>query len=325
MREANAYIPAPFKLSAPIAWPHMLDVTLHSMKIHDESLAVLLAASPQLLRLILDDCELDSWNVMRMAALYCHQLRQLLVSGHVDEEAQPAVASPVASPLPPVFLPHLAVLSLCQYQSNTDSAGDCFLFSDLQPLIHTNNRSLHSIALSGSALTAAAILSLSVLPVLSHLAVSHRNVRVWLTPVVAAMREARCHRWTLAEVVAALRDARSHLWTSYSQQPSFDTGRYLSKTRAQPVRSASVDKVALLDVWEAEVAARRLSERVDEGSKHNLLGVEGIDSLVVRPVFFQALQAAVQRSPHGGTRVGLLQYIEPSDGDPWREEDEEDD
>ena len=282
------------ELHAPLTWPCMLQITLHDIEVRDECLAVLLAASPQLLCLRLQACLLESWGVVRLAAVHCPQLRQLSVSDFVNPNhirARPVAQPPVHLPLPTVFLPHLAVLSLCQ---RPDEDSEPLLFSDLRPLIHPNNRCLHSVELIGSALTAANILSLSVLPCLSRLAVSDESARVLLPEVEAAGTAARSHHFT-----ALRRHSTSE--------------RHAAHLRSVLAPPAGLEQLAWLDVWDAAATARRFSERAEEGSAYNLLNVAGVDALVVRPVFFQALQAEVSHSSHGGTQVGILQEVDDSE------------
>ena len=279
----SSFLPT-LELSAPLSMPHLLEVTLESIKMSDDSLELLLATLPLLLRLRMRECVLRSWRVVRMAAHHCPQLRQLLVSGFVHGKGygrQAAVTTPALLPQPAAFLPHLASLSLCQ-RHHLRGVGSPFLFPDLQPLIHPNNRSLHSISLIGTGLTSHDILSLSVLPCLSHLAISYETARVVHPQVEAA--------------VSVVRN------TALRRQSVNNHTHSLASLRT---------RVAELDVWDAEVAARRLSERDEEDSKHNLLYADGLDPFAVRVAFFHALQAEMSCNLARRGRPGLLLRSRP--------------
>ena len=301
------------ELHAPLSCPHLLEVTLESLDVPDESLSVLLSASPQLALLRIRSCDLESWNAVQIAARHCPQLRHLAVSGFVAENhnrggpahAQPGHPHPYHNP-PVAFLPRLELLSLCQ-RAGDDGAvmAGSFSFVDLHPLVQPSNHSLRSVELIGADLTSADINSLSVLPSLSYLALQDEETRV-----------------TLPEVQTAVQQIRSYQPSTLQRQAAFE--RAESRLRSVLVRSACSERIAALDVWDAEAVARRVTQRgFEEHSLYNLLCVDGLDPSTARPLLFQALQAEIARSPHGGTRAGRLQTMDMDQ--PWRAESDVED
>ena len=298
---------AVLELHSPLSLPHLLDVTLESIEVQDEYLGVLLSVSPQLLRLRLNYCELESWCAVRMAALHCPSLLHLEVSGFVDESTvrgnsarslSAASRPPTVLDEPRSFLPCLVLLSLCQ-RPQDGLLGGTFLFSDLHPLLQSTNRCLQSVRLVGSSLTAADVYSLSVLPSLSFISLSHDEARV-----------------TIPEVQSALHTMRvtSQGWESSMRQSNTIRSPY------QPWRYG--ERIAALDVWDGEAFAQRLRERSEEISSSNLLHVEGRDVSAVRPLFFELLQAEMAHSPFAAMRRGRPRLLDLDQ--PWRSSDEED-
>ena len=314
--ELNLQLTSILELHSPLSCPNMLRIELDYMHLEDEWMSVLLAASPQLLWLVIRNCALDSWNLFCMAALHCPQLRHCEVSGHVAEShsrRRPAVTAPTARPhiSPPlVFLPHLAYLSVCEQLMN-GMAGVPFSFANLQPLIHPDNRSLLSAELIGSALTAAFIHSLSVLPSLLRLAVSNEEVRV-----------------TLPEVQWALQDIDSRRPTARQKRDFASLQRQIFRDESQRSRSRCNRHRALFDALDTGQVADGLVRDCHHRAVYctsNLLYVDGIDVAANRPVFFQALQAQIGRSSHAGTRTGRLQAQDEEDGEEGADEDGFDD
>ena len=162
--------------------------------------------------------------------------------------------------------------------------------ADLLPLIQHSNRCLQRVELVGSALTAADISSLRVLPHLRRLSVSYEAAKISLPAVRAAGRSLRRHRPSAWQ-------RREHEQRRRAAQP------------AGLQRGCCDERIAALSVWDEQAVRRRLSESKGEQSEHNLLHVEGLDVSAVRRLFFQALQEEMDRHPASVSYVGHLSVV----------------
>jgi hypothetical protein len=297
------------ELKSPLWLPQLLEVKLQSIEVLDEELGVLLSASPQLLHLRLCYCELQSWSAVQIAAAHCPQLMVLEVSGFVSADPRPRRRGHI----PPVpvrprprsssstaFLPHLISISLHQVPEDEDQ-GASFRFSDLLPLIYSNNRCLQSVEVVGSALTAVDICSLKVLPSLRRLCLSYEETRVILPEVKEAVRTLRRYRPTAAQ----RRDDELR-----------------NRQRRRPHRLGGCnERISALAEWDREAVVRRLNESVECELSTNLLSVSGLDVSCARVVFFEALQKEVDQSSFSRPRFGRL--LVANEEDAWRPDSED--
>ena len=289
---------ADLQLQWPLRFSHLLDVHCESVGVKDGPLNVLLSAAPQLLRLRLCYCELESWKAVQIAAVHCPQLVELEVTGFVDDRSRrgappPSPALPLPSPSHP-FLACLTSLTLCQRPEN-GNPGRPFAFSDLRFLLQPSNVRLQRVRLIGSSLTAVDVHSLRVLPSLRHLSLSDDEVRLHLPQVTAAAHAARARVHPTASQPREQRQLVRQQWKAAAASKC---------DSSQPVND--------LGEWDESALARRLSESVDDSSDrgHNLLHVYGVDASPVRPLLFEELEESIFGAPAESSQVGRMRGSE---------------
>ena len=288
------YGPSRF-LSAPVSFPLLTELSA-DVPITDAEVELLLSGCPQLLRL---QCkQLQSWNMLLIAARCCRRLLELTVGVVTGQRHARTAAFAAAQPdVIGGFLPQLLTLRLYGGQPRPQHFSSNFAI--LRHFTEPPHAQLQHVVLDGRGLTTAHLLSLACLPRLSYL------------------QEQR-HRESgrnMAAVVEARRRTREQL---LMRGAAGDAGRDAHGLTALRETGADLEDEPPLSPHQQEGMRQRVLEHARAfSSKDNVLAsVEGVDAATARAVFFAELRSVLTAPEAAETQAGVDEAQDDDDVSP---------
>ena len=288
------YGPSRF-LSAPVSFALLTELSV-DLSITDEEVELLLSGCPQLLRL---QCkQLQSWNMLLIAARCCRRLLELTVGVVTGQRHARTAAFAAAQPgIIGGFLPQLLTLRLYGGQPRPQHFSSNFAI--LRHFLEPPHAQLQHVVLDSRGLTTAHLLSLACLPRLSYL------------------REQR-HREqgrNMAAVAEARRRTRQQLLMTGAAGDAERAAQGLTESRA--TGAGRVDEPPLGPHQQEEMKQRVLEHARAFSQKDNVLAsVEGVDAATARAVFFAELRSVLTAAEAAESQAGVDEAEEGDDVSP---------
>ena len=261
-----------FPLPAPLSFPLLTELTA-DLPMTDEEVELLLSGCPQLLRL---QCvQLQSWNMLQIAARCCRRLLELTAS--VSNGQRHARTAAFAAAQPDVgggFLSQLLTLRL--YGDGLCSQPYTSNFAILRHFTEPPHAQLQYVVLDGRGLTTALLLSLACLQRLSYL---HEQRHDTPGRNMAAVAEAR------------RRTRERLLMGGPAGDADHDAQGLTALPAANPTR---LDEPPLGPHQQQEMRQRVMEHARAFSRQDNVLAtVQGVDAGTVRAVFFAELRSVL--------------------------------